>query len=167
MGAGKTSVGKQLAKLTNKPFFDTDEEIVKRTGVKISWIFEKESEAGFRQREQEVIHDLTHRTNIILSTGGGSITTPNNCTDLSQNGVVIYLQVSLPVQLKRTARRTDTRPLLEGVENQSEVLTKLNAQREPIYVGLADLTYNTDTLEPGELAKRILRDIRTQFEKLP
>lgn len=164
MGAGKTSVGKQLSKITRMALYDTDAEIVRRTGVSISWIFEKEKEAGFRQREAEIIDDLTTLNKIILSTGGGSIVTPGNCQHLAERGIVIYLYVSLEIQIDRT-RRTDTRPLLENVADPVAKLISLNAEREPLYKAIADLTYNTDHLQPHALAEKILTDIEEWKEK--
>lgn len=158
MGAGKSSVGKHLAKLTKKQFFDSDAEIEKRTGVAISWIFEVEQEAGFRKREEKVIDELTQMDNVVLSTGGGCIVTKNNRIHLSKNGIVVYLKVSFDVQLQRTSRHTATRPLLE-VSNPADILRKLNAQREPLYKEIADLTYETDNKTPRAIASKIIKDI--------
>jgi len=159
MGAGKTSVGKQLAKLTGMPFYDSDAEIARRTGVSISWIFEKEKEAGFRAREMDIIDQLTSLDNIVLSTGGGSVVTPENCDNLIARGTVIYLNVSLDTQLTRT-KRTDTRPLLENIDNPEAMLLALNAQREPLYQRIAQLSYLTDNMLPETIANQILIDIK-------
>lgn len=160
MGAGKTSVGRQLAKLTKMTFYDSDAEIVAHTGVSISWIFEVEGEAGFRKREAEIIEKLCQLSGIVLSTGGGSIVTPSNREALQKNGIVIYLQVDLEVQLERTSRFTDTRPLLEGAIDPRSKLISLNEQREPLYESIAQLTYQTDNFDPHELATKILADIK-------
>ena len=106
MGSGKTTVGKSLAALTRKTLYDSDHEIERTTGVDISWIFEVEGEAGFRKREETVIAQLTQMNHIILSTGGGAVLASNNRQHLAQNGVVIYLQVSVNKQLKRTLNPT-------------------------------------------------------------
>ncbi len=159
MGAGKTSVGKQLAKLTKLRFYDTDTEIMERTGVQLSWIFEVEKEAGFRKREQDMIAELTALKDIVLSTGGGSILKPENRQCLSANGFVIYLSVSLGKQLQRTSRQKVTRPLLEQ-PNPEQILIQLNKEREPLYVEIADFTYNTDDYTPIALAKKILKDTK-------
>lgn len=158
MGAGKTSVGKQLAELTGAAFIDSDNEIEKRTGVSIAWIFEKEKEAGFRKRETEIIKELTERKNIILSTGGGSIVTEKNCHYLKSTGFVVYLTVSFDVQFERTSRRKGARPLLNA-PNSKETLETLNKNREPIYKELADITIDTDHCSPQEVAKIILKKI--------
>jgi len=158
MGAGKTSVGKYLAKKAGKPFFDSDHEIESRTGVSISWIFEVESEAGFRQREAEMIDELTLEQGIILSTGGGAVITPINREHLSARGIVVYLSASLEVQAKRTHRK-DGRPLLD-VDDPAAKLRELQAFREPLYQGIADLTHITDNKEPYEIARAIWRDVQ-------
>ncbi len=162
MGSGKTSVGKQLAKLTHFTYYDSDHEIQSITGVTISWIFEKEGEVGFRQREEEMIAELTQLDNVIIATGGGSILHEVNRKNLHENGTVVYLKASLTTQLKRTARRKGGRPLVENAADPEEVLTKLNEQREPLYNEIADLTYNTDKLQPQSIAKKILKDMEKQ-----
>lgn len=158
MGAGKTSVGKCLAALSKMEFYDSDEEIKAVTGVDITWIFEEEGEAGFRKREANIINKLVQHNNIILSTGGGVVVTESNRKQLSQHGVVVYLQVSTDVQLKRTARKKESRPVLMK-HNSLEKLTQLNKIRHPLYSEIADLIYNTDKLTPKSLAENILRDI--------
>lgn len=158
MGAGKSSVGRQLAKLSKKQFFDTDAEIEKRTGVTISWIFEVETETGFRKREETIIAELTKMDNIVLSTGGGCIITKNNRLNLATSGIVVYLKVSFDIQVKRTSRHTGTRPLLE-VADPADILTELNAERAPLYEEIADLIYETDNKTPRAIASKILKDI--------
>ena len=98
MGAGKSSVGRYLAKQLDMDFYDTDEEIEKRTGVDIAWIFDLEGEGGFREREAAVVAELAQLTHIVLATGGGSILEPENRDLLSKFGTVVYLEVSLPYQ---------------------------------------------------------------------
>ena len=163
MGAGKTSVGKYLAKRSNLPFYDSDHEIEATTGVTISWIFEVETEAGFREREKEMIDELTQHNGIILSTGGGAIVTPENCENLVARGIVIYLSVSLAVQLQRTHRKSG-RPLID-VPDPEQKLRELNAEREPIYQRIADFTYSTDVLEPHEIANLIWADVDAYRKK--
>jgi shikimate kinase len=142
MGAGKSSVGKYLAKQLNMDFYDTDEEIEIRTGVDIGWIFDIEGEAGFRKRETLVIDELTQLPSIVLATGGGSVLEPENQQLLKSRGTVIYLEVSLKHQETRTLNDS-RRPLLR-VENKQEILEKLQGEREPIYAALADLRVQTD-----------------------
>lgn len=158
LGAGKSSIGRYLAHLLQVDFFDSDEEIKIRSGVPIGWIFEAESEAGFRRREKEVIASLVTKHPIVLSTGGGTITTPENCELLKANGTVIYLDVSLEEQLRRT-KRTDTRPILETTTDVRQKLIELNEARRPIYAAMADFTYQTDHASPREIANKILADV--------
>lgn len=157
MGAGKSSIGKYLASLAGFDFFDTDEEIAKRSGVPIGWIFEAEGEPGFREREAAVIAELVHKKKIVLSTGGGSIVTPENCTALKAHGIIIYLDVSLEEQLHRT-KRTHTRPLLE-TENVRAKLIELNEARRPLYESIADHTFCTDEGHPKKIAQHILKAV--------
>lgn len=159
MGSGKTSVGMQLAKKAKMKFFDSDTEIERRSGVTISWIFEVEKEAGFRQREAKMIEELTSLDQIILATGGGCILTPRNRELLSNTGVVVYLKVSLPEQLRRTSHRQGVRPLV-NVPDPAARLTQLNREREPLYLSIADLIYNTDLQLPQVIAQHILHDIK-------
>lgn len=158
MGSGKTTVGKQLSQLFHWPFYDSDIEIEQRTGVAISWIFEIEQESGFRQREKQMIAELTKRQNIILATGGGVVTTPENCELLSKNGIVIYLTVSVGIQLQRTRHGKDTRPLLNCADPGSR-LQALNLERDPLYRAIADLVYSTNELSPHKLALKIQHDV--------
>ncbi|MCB1826935.1 MAG: shikimate kinase [Coxiellaceae bacterium] len=155
MGSGKSSVGKQLAKLIDADFIDSDEEIEKRTGVSIAWIFEKENEAGFRKREREIIQSLCQRKNIIMGTGGGSILAEENREYLKSTGFIIYLKVSLDEQFARTNRRQGARPLLNE-PNPKEKLDALNKSRANIYESLANLTIETDGKSPKEVAQLIL-----------
>lgn len=159
MGAGKTSVAKQLARFTKFESYDTDKEIEKRTGVSISWIFEVETEAGFRKREQAMIDELTQMKNIILSTGGGSIVTPENREHLQARGFVAYLTVNLDVQVGRTERQRGHRPLIDFPDAR-ERLIQLNKEREPLYQKIADKQYTTDDQSPRGVAYKIFQDFK-------
>lgn len=154
MGAGKTTVGKRLAETRGMEFVDSDLEIEARTGVDISYIFEKEGEAGFRKRERSVIAEVTGRQNIVLATGGGAIIEADNRQALSARGYVVYLHASVEQQLSRTAR-TDNRPLLQNVEDRRDVLDKLFAFRDPLYREIADLILQTDSRNARVLAREI------------
>jgi shikimate kinase len=154
MGAGKSSVGKYLAKQLGMIFFDSDEEIEKRTGVELGWIFDKEGEDGFRKREAGVISDITKLSNIILATGGGTVAVPENRDVLSQRGTVVYLEVSLEHQHPRVVNDI-RRPLLQ-VKNRDEVLVKLQEEREPHYDALADFRVPTDNRTVRAVADDIL-----------
>jgi shikimate kinase len=95
VGAGKSTIGRQLASELKLEFVDYDREIEQRCGVDIDWIFDLEGEEGFRKREQEVLNDLANRQGIVLATGGGAILLPENRTLLSSRGKVVYLQASI------------------------------------------------------------------------
>jgi shikimate kinase len=142
MGSGKTAVGKHLARLMRAPFRDSDAEIESRTGVDIAYIFSREGEAGFRQREREVLEDVTRECPIVLATGGGAILLPENRAVLHDRGFVVYLQTSLEQQTERV-RQGRTRPLLHDVDPLTK-LTELMVTRAPLYEGLADFTIATD-----------------------
>jgi shikimate kinase len=153
MGAGKTTVGKRLAKLKGMRFMDSDHEIEQRTGVDVAFIFEKEGEAGFRRREREVIAELTQETGLILATGGGAVLDPDNRRDLSARGFVVYLCTPVSQQLERT-RYSKHRPLLQ-VDNPRARLEELMAQRDPLYRETADMVINTEGLQAPNLVQII------------
>lgn len=136
MGAGKTTVGRQLAQQLNRPFFDSDLVICERTGVSIPTIFEVEGEDGFRNRETAVIDELTAQNNIILATGGGAVMRETNRTMLQNRGLVVYLHATPKVLLERT-RYDKNRPLLQ-VANPLEKLNELYRLRDPVYRAAAD-----------------------------
>jgi shikimate kinase len=154
MGAGKTSVGRYLAQHLNKDFYDSDQEIENKMGVSLTWIYDLEGMHGFRQREMHVIDDLSQLNNIVLSTGGGCVETPEVRDFLCQRGMVIYMEVSLETQLNRL-KRDKKRPLLQG-ENPQEVLINLWHAREPIYENIADFTVITDARSVRDVCDDIL-----------
>jgi shikimate kinase len=141
MGSGKTAVGRQLAHELGMEFFDSDAEIERSTGVDISYIFEKEGEASFRDRERECIEHLTQREHIVMATGGGSVMDEDNRRRLSDTGTVVYLKTSIERQLERT-QHAKNRPLLFGGD-PSETLERLAAIREPQYETLATVSVDT------------------------
>lgn len=141
MGAGKTTIGRQLAQALGKQFIDSDHEIEARTGVNIPLIFELEGEAGFREREAAMLDELTDRENVVLATGGGAVLREENRRHLKQRGTVIYLQADVGQLLERT-RKDKNRPLLQ-TEDPEGRLTRLLQEREPLYLDLADLVVNT------------------------
>ncbi len=158
MGAGKTSVGKYLAEQLDKTFYDSDQEIEKNTGVSLTWIYDIEGIVGFRERERRAIDGLSLYSNIVLSTGGGCVETPEVREYLMQRGIVIYMEVSLKTQVNRL-KRDKKRPLLQG-ENPKDVLVKLWEQREPFYETIADYTVITDDRSVRDVCDDILNWLR-------
>jgi len=154
MGAGKSAVGRQLARLLHLNFMDSDDEIESRTGVDISFIFEKEGEDGFRKREAKVIDDLSKIEGVVLATGGGAVISPQNRSHLGARGFVIYLYTTVDQQLARTKKGRD-RPLLEGGDRR-EILEQLVEQRDPLYREVADLIIETDGRKVRAVADEIL-----------
>ena len=157
MGTGKTAVGKQLGRLLGAPFIDSDAEIEKHAGVDIPYIFEREGEEGFRQREREALAELCHRNDIVLATGGGAVLSPENRHLLHETGVVVFLQTSLAQQLLRVGKGRG-RPLLKGVD-LAQRLGELRVQRDPLYREIADLTIGTDNRRVARVAEMILTDL--------
>ncbi len=153
MGAGKTSVGRMLAKRIHREFYDADAEIEKTTGVKIPVIFDIEGEAGFRAREEKMIEKLTAMRGIVLATGGGAVLSAANRARLKQNGRVIYLRAA-PEDLWRRTRRDRNRPLLQTA-NPLARLRDLHAQRDPFYTEVADLVVDTGAQSVGTLTSQI------------
>ncbi|BAS67843.1 shikimate kinase [Bathymodiolus septemdierum thioautotrophic gill symbiont] len=142
MGSGKTSVGRRLACVLKRDFFDTDFEIVARTGVAIDHIFDVEGEEGFRKRETQMLKDLCEIPNIIIATGGGIVIKEENRNLLKHNGFVVYLSSSVEQLVKRTAK-SKTRPLLEQSTNREKTLRDLLTAREDFYQDTADLIVDT------------------------
>lgn len=158
MGAGKTTIGRQLAKKARYIFYDSDLELEKKTGVSIAVIFEYEGEMGFRKREEEMIAELTALDNIVLSSGGGSIITPENREAFKSRGTVIYLRASIDTQLKRTSQRKGTRPLLNN-DNPLATIIELDKVRGPLYEEIADYTYDTDKMAPDDIIEDIYQNV--------
>jgi shikimate kinase len=155
MGAGKSTIGRQLAKQLGLPFHDSDHEIESRTGVDIPLIFELEGEAGFRKREATVIDELTRLPNIVLATGGGAVLDPANREHLKTRGRVIYLHTSVNHQLKRT-RKDRNRPLLQ-TGNPRKKLEELMAVRDPLYREIAGIIIDTDGMRVRDVVKIIMQ----------
>ena len=154
MGAGKSAVGRQLARLLHLEFLDSDEEIESRTGVDIPFIFEKEGEEGFRKREVKVIDELSRRDGVVLATGGGAIVDPESRSRLGARGFVVYLHTSVNQQLERT-RSGRERPLLKSNDKQ-QVLQDLMEERDPLYREISDLIVETD----GRRVQTVAREIQ-------
>ena len=160
MGAGKTAIGRELARQLDLEFLDADQEVERRTGVDIPLIFEKEGEAGFRRREREVIAELTRRDGVVLATGGGVVLDPANRDALKSRGCVIYLRASLDSQAARTAQNR-SRPLLH-TEDRATTLKQLFEMRRPLYEGLADVTVDTDSGQVRQISQRIIKELERQ-----
>ncbi|GAB4272218.1 MAG: shikimate kinase AroK [Methylomicrobium sp.] len=159
MGAGKTTIGRLLAKSLKMPFYDSDKIIEELTGVDIPTIFEFEGEAGFREREQKAIAGLTQLHNIILATGGGAVIREENRRALKDNGFVVYLQCSIDKILERTKRDTQ-RPLLQ-TENPRAKLQQLLTEREALYLSCADYIVDSGLLQSKAAVKNILQRYKT------
>ncbi len=157
MGAGKTTVGKSLASYLNKTFIDSDHEIQKRTGVKISVIFEIEGEAGFRKREAEMLRELLKINNIVLATGGGVILNKENRELLKQNGTIVYLQTTVNDLWHRT-RHSKNRPLLQTLDLQAK-LAELYDQRDPIYRETAHVIVESGKQSIRQMVKLIAQQL--------
>ena len=157
MGAGKSTIGRLLARALKLEFVDADNEIEQRTGADIPWIFDVEGEPGFRDREQQVIDELTQRNRIVLATGGGVVLRAENRRALSSRGFVIYLKTSLDEQLRRTGGDRK-RPLL-NVDDPERVLRELTEQRHPLYAEIADLSVESDSSSPRVVAQRVLAQL--------
>ena len=158
MGSGKTAVGRQLARQLKLEFIDSDAEIEHRTGVDIPYIFEKEGEEGFREREREVIDSLTLLTNVVIATGGGAILRHENQEHLSTRGTVVYLQTGIEQQLERT-RHGRQRPLLYTDDPEAK-LRELMQMRLPIYESLADITVSTDGRQVRAVTDEIIEKLK-------
>lgn len=159
MGAGKTTIGRQLANSLGFAFEDSDHTIQKRTGVDIPTIFEFEGEEGFRQREAQVIEELTQQGDLVLATGGGVVLNSDNRRHLTARGFVVYLYCSAEQQYERTARDRN-RPLLH-TENPLQRLRDLMQQRDPLYRQVADFVVSTER----RTAASVVREIRRHLER--
>lgn len=158
MGAGKTTVGKQLAAELGKTFHDTDHEIERRTGVRISLIFEIEGEPGFRAREKQVLEQMTQLANVVLATGGGAVLDADNRRRLAARGVVVYLH-GQPRELWHRTRHDKSRPLLQNTD-VLEKLQNLYMQRDPLYREIADIVADTGRQSARALLRQLLPQLR-------
>jgi shikimate kinase len=153
MGSGKSAVGRQLARQLWLGFVDSDAEIEARTGVDVAYIFEREGEAGFRQREAEIIAELAGRDGLVVATGGGAILDAESRERMRSRGRVVYLRTSVEQQVART-RRSAERPLLNNSDPRG-TLARLFEFRAPLYAAAAEFTVDTD----GRKVKGVVRDI--------
>jgi shikimate kinase len=142
MGAGKSTIGRNLAQIVGKRFCDADREVEARTGASIALIFELEGEAGFRRRERAVIEELTAGEGLVLATGGGAVLDAANRALLRSRGTVVYLHAPLDVLVRRT-RRDRNRPLLQTADPRAR-LEQIVRERDPLYREVADVVVETD-----------------------
>jgi shikimate kinase len=155
MGAGKSTIGKYLAQQLHMDFYDSDQEIERRTGADISWVFDVEGEEGFRQREEKVINDLSELQGIVLATGGGSVKSKESRNRLSARGIVVYLETPVEKQLARV-QKDKRRPLLQTEEPPQDVLERLAAERNELYLEIADYVVRTDEQSAKLVANQIV-----------
>ncbi|MGB6103403.1 MAG: shikimate kinase [Pusillimonas sp.] len=161
MGAGKTTIGRHLARVLNRDFVDLDHELEARCGVRVSLIFDIEGEEGFRKRESAALDECSRRHNIVLATGGGAVLASENQRYLKERGMVVYLRATAEELFRRVARDRN-RPLLQTADPQGRI-RELLTQREPIYESLADLTFDTGSM-PATQVVRLLVSMLQQHE---
>lgn len=162
MGAGKTTIGKQIAKALHREFYDADQEIEKRTGTNIAWIFDVEGEVGFRKREAAIIDHLTQKQGIVLATGGGAILDSQNRQYLISRGTVIYLHATIDQQLERTMRDKG-RPLLGNHSERKVILEKLMMIRDPLYRAISEHTISTNKRSILSIVQEVLKVLKNDF----
>jgi len=159
MGAGKTTIGKYLAQQLKLQFSDTDTEIEARTGADIPWIFDVEGEGGFRDREQAVVAEMTLWDDMVLATGGGVVSRPENRSALAGRGFVVYLYATVDEQVRRT-HKDRRRPLLQQGDPE-QVLRSLMEVRDPLYREIADHIIETDGCSPRTVAQRLVKELQS------
>jgi shikimate kinase len=157
MGAGKSTVGRVLARKLNRRFIDSDHALEERCGVKIPTIFEMEGEAGFRKREAQIIEELTQEKGLILATGGGSVLLPENRRALSERGTVVYLHAN-PIELWHRTKGGEGRPLLQNGDPKA-ILENLYALRDPLYREIADHIIETGKPSVNQLVNTLLMQL--------
>ena len=160
MGAGKSTIGRQLARELKLKFIDTDREIEDRSGADIPWIFDMEGEAGFRKREANIVAELTQLRDVVIATGGGIVIKPENRELLKNSSFVVYLASSVEQLVMRTAR-SKSRPLLERSSNREQTIRDILEVREPLYQEVADVVIDTT----GKKLYAIINEIKKAIPK--
>jgi shikimate kinase len=158
MGAGKSTIGRHLSNYLKMKFYDSDQEIEKRTGADINWVFDIEGESGFRKRESKIIAELTNKKGIVLATGGGSVISKKNREYLSSRGIVIYLNITLEKQIIRT-RKDKSRPLLQMKDSLKSTLEKLGQERNHLYRKISDIIINADNYSTQTIVQNIIKSL--------
>ncbi len=154
MGAGKSTIGRMLARELGYRFTDSDRIIEERCGANIPWIFDVEGEEGFRQRETAILSELAGQPQTVLATGGGAVMREENHSHLKRDSLVVYLKTSIEQQIERT-RKDKNRPLLQNDDRQA-VLRRLFALRDPLYTKLADIVMFTDKKSPRLVVRQLV-----------
>ena len=157
MGSGKTTIGRRIARDLGMDFADCDEALEAHTGASVQLVFEIEGEAGFRQRESDMLQRLARRENIVIATGGGAVTESHNLSLMQSTGLVLYLQTDVDRQLQRLAR-DKKRPLLQAPDRRHR-LQELAAVRNPLYESIADITLPSRNLSLSKMAQLTVRHI--------
>jgi shikimate kinase len=164
MGAGKTTVGRNVAELLAMPFHDLDHEIEAHTGASISLVFDLEGESGFRKRESATLAELAAKDGIVLSTGGGAVLAEANRRALRERGFVVWLDATIDAQLARLARDRQ-RPLLNAPDRHAR-LEHLAAERNPLYAEVADLhVTSTGTGNSAHTARHIVTLLESRWQR--
>lgn len=161
MGAGKTTIGRQLAHALDRQFLDLDHEMEARCGVRIALIFDIEGEAGFRRRETALLDECSQYRGMVLATGGGAVLAPENRDVLKERGVVVYLRAGVDELFRRVARDR-SRPMLKASDPRQRIADLL-AQREPLYEEVADVTLDTGAVPVAQVVRNLLPYLR-EFE---
>jgi len=163
MGAGKTSLGKRLARKLGLPFVDADARLEAAAGVSVSTIFELEGEAAFRQREERLLHDLLQASSQLIATGGGAVLSVASRELMCRRAFVVYVRVSIAQQLDRLAR-DHSRPLLASGD-RSEKLQALARVRNPLYESVADLVFDSDGLDVSAATRKLGHQLQTAWKR--
>ena len=163
MGAGKTSLGKRVARRLGLEFVDADQRIEQAAGASVSTIFELEGESGFRLREERLLNELLRGGAQVIATGGGAVLSAGNRERMRERAFVVYVRVSLERQLDRL-HRDQTRPLLASGDRR-ETLQALSETREPLYQSVADLVFESDGVDVAAAARRLGAQVQSAWKR--